>query len=182
MWEWISETLQSEAVINAVLGAIGFILVTYIVPILNTYRKSVEEKLKTENLDNKDKIKLSLTNYLSMEAQNIVERGYPKIAEKIRSGEISGLDDIKKELYAYGIGLKNKAIKHFTGEGIDLVAEVGDDYIDKAIEYVVNKVSPFPGRDTAKELLTGKVTDMLINFGVEYVRKQYIKKDEKGTK
>ncbi len=69
--------------------------------------------------------------------------------------------------------MKQEAQVYFDNQGIDLVKAVGDDALDNLIERAANEVSPFPGRDTAKELLKSKVSNMVVEKGVEWIRAKY---------
>ena len=110
-------------------------------------------------------------------AAAIAEKRFPQLAETIKSKGLNA-DEIKKELRMWGGDLKQEAQVYFDNQGIDLVKAVGDDALDSFIERAANKVSPFPGLDTAKELLKNKVSDFLIDKGVDWVKSRYLTRED----
>ncbi len=51
---------------------------------------------------------------------------------------------------------------------------MGDKALTELISAAASRVSPFPGKETAVELLDDKVVPLLLNYGVDWVRKYYL--------
>jgi hypothetical protein len=113
-------------------------------------------------------------------AARIAEKEFPKLALMVKNGELQDKAAVKAIMYKWGAALRDEVIAYFRQEGIDIIAAVGDDYLDHLIEKVANKVSPFPGRETAVHMLQANVSDWLIAHGVAYVKARYDKSDEDG--
>lgn len=130
-----------------------------------------------QDLTNKETLLAMLKAFLLDGATRIAERRFPELAKKVLSGKLPKEEgSIKAELHAWGKELKDAAIEHFKGLGVDIVAAVGDKYLDQLIELVANKVSPFPGKETTVALLKewdGKAIQFLLDKGVDWVRGKF---------
>jgi len=104
-------------------------------------------------------------------AASISEKRFPDLARRVAEGKLTNAKDIKDELKGWGENLKTDAVLAFKAGGIDLAAELGDVYLDSVVEWAANRVSPFPGKETAVALLQEKASDALIKYGVDYMRK-----------
>ncbi len=162
------------------IGILSTIVTAFLVPFLK--RRTIAAKAEAEkhsaeatqaHVNARGILVSRLQEFLWGTAEAIAEKKFPALAQKIAGGQLKNAQDIKKELYAWGGDLRSDAIAYFNNQGIDILAAVGDDFLDKLIERAANKVSPFPGRDTAKELLQKHATDWLIKQGVEWVRRKY---------
>ena len=87
-------------------------------------------------------------------------------------------DAIKQELKIWGTELKNDALDYFQKQGLDLIAILGDAYLDKLIRWAADRVSPFPGKETAAALLEDELSNRLIKWGVDYTRKHWLTVEE----
>jgi len=131
-----------------------------------TYNAMMQRKLLSERLK----------AFLLRAAANISERRFPELARNIKAGMFSLHDKeasrlaIKAELRKWGADLKQQAVDYFEDQGIDLVEEFGDKALDHLIEWAANKVSPFPGKETAVAMLQDNVSDLLIEKGVGAIR------------
>lgn len=154
--------------------ALGTVITAFLIPFLK--QKAAEAKAKTTSdaVDAKGKLIAQLQEFLFANAANIVEREYPKIAALVKAGKITDKDTVKKYLYELGGRLRGDAIVYFGNQGIDIVKAVGDEYLDRMIEWAANAVSPFPGKESAAAFLTDHVSDWLIEEGTEWVRRKYL--------
>lgn len=97
-------------------------------------------------------------------AAAIAERSYPRIAQMVESGEIKNAEEAKGALYELG-GIAREELR---AAYPDLVDRTGPSAIDLAIRSAADAVSPFPGKDTAKELLSGGAK-LLLERGVHLI-------------
>lgn len=95
-------------------------------------------------------------------AQTLAERSLPIIAQAVEDGEIKDVQSAKAALYEIGrIGREElRAIYP------DIARRLGDRAIDQALRYAADNVNPFPGKDTAKALLSGGAK-RLLELGID---------------
>jgi hypothetical protein len=124
-------------------------------------------------LDQKRVLVERLKSYLIGTAAAVAEEKFPRLCEKIQTGQFKTSADVKAELYSWGDELRNNAVEYFGNQGIDIVAAVGEKGLDMLITRAANAVSPFPGKETSVELLKDKVVPMLVDRGTEWARKWY---------
>jgi hypothetical protein len=156
-------------IITAVIGTIA-------VPFLARKAQAAKEeaaKLRTEgaltSLNARKVLIMELKNFLLDHCITVLEREIPNLAARVLTEKL-GKDDIKAVLRKWGYQARAAAVEYFASQGVDLVATVGDAYLDAAIRWAADRVSPFPGKETAVELATEKYSNMLIEKGVDYVR------------
>jgi hypothetical protein len=113
-------------------------------------------------------------------ALTIAEKRFPSLAANIRDGHLRDIQSIKAELRGWGEEAKAQLIATFKLRGVDVVSLLGDKAIDNAIRWAADRVSPFPGKDTAVALLTDNVSNLLINKGVQFVRGRYLEEAKAG--
>lgn len=146
-------------------------------------RKAAEAKAKATDasLSARRQLLSMVQQYLYIEASNFAEKRFPELAQWVVASGCSKDKDcisiLKSRLREWGEDLKYRAVEHFRKQGLDVVAALGDDMLDDFIESAANHVSPFPGADTAKALLQDHVSDWLINKGVDYARKQWLRQE-----
>ena len=167
---------------------LSLVITAFVLPYLK--QKAAAAKAEAENnstaaacnLQSARSMLIERLNHVALEgALAIGEREFPKLAREIATGKIKTQKQVKDVLYSWGKNLRDHIIDSFRKEGLDIIAAVGDDYLDKLIEKVANKVSPFPGRETAVHMLQANVSDWLIAQGVNYVRGKYMNADKFGT-
>lgn len=158
-----------------------------LLPYLKRKAQAASEELKTlqvegvkAGIEARVTLVAELKQFLFERAVSIAEKEFPKLAGMVLKQKL-GTDAIKNELHRWGNSLKLEALDYFKGQGVDLLAAVGDSYLDKAIEYVANRVSPFPGKDTAVELAKEKVSNMIIEKGVDIIREKLLSEVDKAT-
>lgn len=151
------------------LGLGGLAALAYFVP-------SVRLWLRTSA---KDALLRVLRNYIFDNVMSIVEREYAVIAAKVISGELKTAAEIKGELYRLGKQLKDKALKQFADKDLALLGDDVDGILDDMIRFAADRVSPFPGKDTAEAFLTEGVSDNIVNKGISWVRENFLKTEEK---
>ena len=148
--------------------------------------KTEAETERTRNLsaatilDGKGMLMSQVEEFLFMRAADIAESRFPVLCQRILTDGLKK-DDVavvKNELQSWGKELKTEVMDFFKVQGLDLVAELGDKYLDQLIEHAANKMSPFPGKGTAVELLTTRATNWIIGKGVDVVRKKYLDGNE----
>lgn len=170
MWESLVGIISSDAFVNGVITVLGIIIARYAVPWLNGLSEKAKAEIENKELETREHLVYMAKNFIYENAQNIVEREFPTIAEKILRGELKDKNDIKLELYRLGSILKTETITVFAKQNINIVAEVGNEFLDYLIETAANQVSPFPGKETAVEFLKKGVAKSIITKGVNYVR------------
>jgi type II secretory pathway pseudopilin PulG len=186
--EAAGSTLNS--VTGIVVAVIMAIVSAFAVPFLKARQTAAEAEVKAQeaiamdaNMSARQKLVARVKAFLWGRAAAIAEKEFPNLATVIKQS-LANKDDkttiwktTKEILYGWGKDLRTEAKDYFSKQGIDLAAALGDDYLDKLIERAANAVSPFPGRDTAKTMLQDKVTDWLVDRGVNWVRNIYLKED-----
>ena len=144
-------------------------------------RKAEEAKARAADatLAARQRLGAMVQEYFLREAANIAEREFPKLAQFVidhgTTNDKYGIGALKDKLRAWGEDLKQRAIKHFAEQNVDIVVALGDKALDEMIESAANKVSPFPGADTAKTLLQDNVTNWLVEKGVAYAKDKWLK-------
>lgn len=161
--------LWVTALITVLVLAAGYVLK----PIISGEKKKHEAVIANEKSTAKEKLEARLKLFLLERAEVAVEdkAGMLAIARGIQTKELTTLMGIKKRLYAMGAGLKQEAQDYFSAQDVDLLVELGEPYLDKAIAYAANKVSPFPGKDTAIALLGGGA-DRLLAKGAAALKRE----------
>ena len=167
--------------LEIVLAGLGALVTMFLVPFLKrkglaakAERGAHEAAAANSTINARGLLVSRLQEFLYGSAAAIAEKRFPQLAEAIKTKGLNK-DAIKKELRLWGGDLKQDALVYFDNQGIDLVKSVGGEWVDKLIERAANKVSPFPGRDTAKELLKSGVSDWLIDKGVDWVKMKYLR-------
>ena len=110
----------------------------------------------------------------------IMEQKLPKLLPRILAQQMKS-DDIKVELHAWGVEARAAAIDYFRVQGLDIVALVGDAYLDQALRWAADRVSPFPGSATAVTLAQEEWSNKLVAHGVDWVREHWLKQQDAVT-
>jgi len=174
----------AEAVVEGPLWAqivyavITALVAAFLLPYLNSKRQAVAAEIKTtmlEGISNEVTARSTLLSevkiFLLERAACIAEKDFPFIAKEVLSGKMT-VDRVKQCLRGLGQTLKVEALAYFKEKGgWDLIKVIGDKQLDNMIEYVANKVSPFPGKDSAVEFMKENVSNWIVNKGVDAVRK-----------
>lgn len=169
-----TEPMSLATIIASVLGTL---ITMFLIPYLNKQRLAAEaaaakfasEKTKSD-IEGRGVLLQRVKAYLFGAAAAIAEKEFPKLAADIISGKLKEKGAIKSVLRSWGALLRDEAVEYFQGQGINLIAAVGDSALDRLIERAANAVSPFPGKDTAVALLKDKVSNTLIDKGISWVR------------
>jgi hypothetical protein len=132
--------------------------------------KKAEAEALNANMSTNEILLRRLKSFLWGQAAAFAEKRFPVLAGQIASGHFKTEGSIKAELKIWHQDLKDSAVKYFGGQGVDLIGAVGDDALDALIERAANAVSPFPGKETAKALLKDRVSDVLVEKGVEWMK------------
>ncbi len=180
-----------DTIVKAVLGLVSMAVTAFLVPYLRNKSKAAQaeaDKMTAEagkavaegakaNVEGRGTLVARLKSFLWGEAAGIAEKEFPKLANQIIAGHFKGdgkTDKVKAVLRSWGQTLKEDAIEYFNIQGINIVAALGDKFLDKLIARAANAVSPFPGKDTAVEMLTEKVSNALVEKGVDWIRGKYL--------
>lgn len=174
----------TPAWIEILVAALSTLVVTFLVPFLR--RKSQAAKAEREaheasaanaTISARGLLVTRLQEFLYGNAAAIAEKRFPALAANILKKNMSR-QEVKTELRKWGHMLKEDAYIYFDHQGIDLVKSVGSEWVEKLIERAANKVSPFPGRETAKELMKSHVSDWIVDKGVEFVKAKYLNSED----
>lgn len=172
---------NSPAWIEILVAALSTLVVTFLVPFLRrksqaakAERDAHEASAANSTISARGLLVSRLQEFLYGSAAAIAEKRFPILASKIAEKNMSK-KEVKLELRKWGQMLKEDAYIYFGHQGIDLAKTVGGEWVNRMIERAANKVSPFPGRDTAKELLKNHVAEWLIENGVDWVKMRYLR-------
>ena len=152
---------------------IGFIITGIIVPLLGKYLASKAALNKAsaskENITTKQRISYILKDFALETCQKFNDKYLPTIARRIKDKEITTKKDIKELLYDIGTKARAELVEFGKREGVDMLKTYGADGIKHIIDYAAAKTSPFPGKDTAIELLEGSGADFIIEKGAAFL-------------
>lgn len=161
-----------EQIVTIGVGILSTIVTLFVVPWLRAKKKEADAVAKRADIDARGRLFARLKGFIFRRADALAQRELPEIAKKVRDGRLKTRTDIKVELSKLGGDLFDEAKKYFLNQHIDLAKEVGDDALDKLIRTAADYVNPFPGKETAAMLLEAKVSDMLIERGVVWLRRK----------
>lgn len=163
-----------KELVTTIIMAIGTL---FIIPLLHRKQQEAQASVAAleakQDLTNMEKRKLlseRLKSFLLRTAEVKVERDFPAIARDVIDGKLKSSTEIKILLKKMGADLKAEAIDYFGLQGINLVAAVGDDALDDLIRWAADKVSPFPGKETAVAFLTDSGSNQLIKYGTNFLK------------
>jgi hypothetical protein len=166
----------AQLVYAAVTALVGMFAVPYLARKAQA-AKEERDKLRAEGLANgiqaRHVLVSDLKRFLWDYCAILLEKRLPKLLPVILASKMDGTA-IKEELRTWGSDAKAAAIEYFQTQGLDIVALVGDAYLDKAVRWAADRVSPFPGKDTAVQLAEAKYTNWIVEKGVDYVREQWL--------
>ncbi len=170
-----------QMIVGVVVMMLGMIITKFLVPFLKAKEKAAHaeaEKNMAEagsaDVASRGVLVNRLQEFLWGNAAAIAEKRFPLLAVAIIGGQFNSVNAVKAELKSWSAQLKTSAKEYFANQGIDIVAAVGDKFLDSLIERAANAVSPFPGKETAKTLLQDRVSNMVIDKGVDYVRNHFL--------
>ena len=157
------------------------VLATVVVPFITNYLKKAAEAKKAEldvaGLDKKQKIAVLVQAYALERAEAYAERDILTLAKMIAMGEIKDTEKVKAYLKGLGARLRDDLVVFAKEQfGVDLLAEYGAKLVDGWIESAANRVSPFPGKDTAEALLKGGANS-LVKHGVKRLQKMVVEEE-----
>lgn len=111
-----------------------------------------------------------LKSFLTGTAAAIAEKRFGWLARDILDDQYPSADKVREEMRTWGTELRNKAIEYFQHQDIDIVRLVGQDYLNLLVERAANDVSPFPGKETAKEMFDKRNARVVSKYGINFVR------------
>lgn len=162
-----------------VMTLVSVVLLPFLKQWLSAQSAAANEQAKLHQIDaskslieQKGLIMERLKAYLWGTAAAIVEKRAPDLCRRIIERRLVTADQVRDELRAWGLDLKDQAIYYFKTQGVDLVATFGHAAIDDLIERAANAVSPFPGKETAVALLKDGIAPLLLDKGVEYMKQR----------
>lgn len=167
--------------VTILLAVLGTIVVPYITNYLKKASDAKKVELEVSGLDKKEKIKISLQAFAFERAEAYVEKDFLVLAKMIAMGEIKDMDKVKDYLKGLGSRLRDDLIVYAKEQfDVDIIADYGSKVVDGWIESVANRVSPFPGKDTAEALLKGGA-QKLIDNGVKRVQSMVLSGEDKDS-
>ena len=177
----VAEAVQGPLWAQIVYAVITAIIAALLVPYLNNKRKesaaaraAIHISAARTEADAGSILMQDLKDFLLERAFCIAEKDLPEIARKVLLGD-QNEKSVKVLLKGLGTDLKLEAITYFRQKrGLDLLAFVGDKQLDRLIEFVANRASPFPGKTSSVEFLKSNVSNWLVKKGVAAVRKKYL--------
>lgn len=156
--------------LQAIIGVVATIITTVVVPWLRKITKK-------QDADNKENLLRWVRDQALIITANLAERDLPVLAESVVRGDVNTKADAKQLLYALGDKALDQVKLQFKDQGIDVVKELGEQGVRRAIRWASDKVSPFPGKETAAALLEGGAEKLLAR-GTEWVREKYLEAPE----
>jgi hypothetical protein len=163
--------------LNSLLVLVVPIISYFAVQHLRARRAEVEARLQNENLTRKERLELRLRNFLLMRAEAFLEKDMFEIAGRVAKAKASGgasepsiMAFVKEEFQTAHEKLDVAAKDYFTEDDVNIAEELGQDAIDAAIRWAVDKSSPFPGKPTVQTLVSGGA-EMLLNKGAAWTKK-----------
>lgn len=171
--------VEPSSLATIISGIIGTLITLFLIPYLHKKRAEATasaalltaDKTKSD-IEGRGALVQRLKAFLYGAAGAIAEKEFPKLASDLIMGKVKTKDEIKGVLRSWGATLKKEAADYFEGQGIDIIAAVGDAALDRLIERAANKVSPFPGKETAVELLKDKVSNTIIDKGLVWIKRK----------
>jgi len=165
-------------------AALAAIISAFAVPFLARKAKAAQEEAEAlrsqglaEGMRARKLLVADLKHFLLDWCANKVEKEMPVLAAQALTHKLDK-DAIKAKLAVWGAEAKAAAIDYFQTQGLELVALVGDQYLDDAIRWAADRVSPFPGKETAVALATEKYSNWLIEKGVDWARDHWLKDED----
>lgn len=149
---------------------IALIITVIVAPFVTNFFKAKADAAKADidlaKMTKKERMVSSLKVYALERAAAYSEKEMVTISQMIISGKLTQVEAIKDYLRKLGKNLKDDLIIFVKDSyGMDLIEEMGNKYVDELIEAVANRVSPFPGKDTAVALLQGGA-DKVVRYGI----------------
>lgn len=155
---------------DVVLTIVSTVSMALITTLLVPWLRAKSQQAASEGQSSKLKLAQSLA---LMVAANYAERRLPAIAQIVidrrRNGGALSRDFVKSLLYQMGVEAKEELKAALTSHGIDWAFELGHDGLARLLRWAADRVSPFPGKETAVELL-GKGGETLLEKGVSWLR------------
>ena len=156
-----------QQILLALFGLASTYATAMLVPYLKAKAAASLAQADDSAMSTRQKLVERLKGYIWGQAAAIVERDFPFIAKKIISGELKNAEQVKAVLKTLGAELKADAIAYFRTQGVDLLEEFGEKFLEDLIRRAADAVSPFPGKETAVALLSDGAK-RLLDYGVHY--------------
>lgn len=160
-----------------VYATVTALVAMFVLPYLKRLSEKARAEADSSNQGAKETLLFRVKAIAADLAANIAEQRFPVLAAKLATTRLSVVE-IKAEMKTWGIDLRTKLVEYFKREGIDLLETVGDSMLDEVVRWAADKVSPFPGKDTAVTLLQDEWTNRLAKFGTDWVRSKWLGQEE----
>jgi len=164
-------------------AALAATISAFVVPYLARKAQAAKEEAATlrtqglaQGLKARELLLAELKSFLLEYCANKVEKEMLALATEVLAKKLD-TTAIKVRLKSWGAEAKTAAIDYFETQGLDIVELVGDKYLDEAIRWAADRVSPFPGKGTAVALATEKYSNWLVDKGVDWVRTRWLDQD-----
>jgi hypothetical protein len=159
----------NELLVTAVTTIVAS-LTPFVVSALRKWGNAATAAAAKNSADRKLSVLKRLEGVVLNGAANIAEKQFPILGQMVLNRQVRTSSEVRQILGQWGQELKNEVVSHFSADDIDIVAEVGESYLDRMIESAANKFSPLPGMKTSAAILTENVAHALVHKGVEYVK------------
>jgi hypothetical protein len=167
--------MWAQLVYVIVTALVGMLAVPYLARKAQAAKQEAET-LRAQGLSSgvhaRHLLVVDLKHFLIDYCSTLLEEKLPILLPRILSEKMSS-DSIKTILREWGADAKQAAVRYFDAQGLSIVALIGDHYLDQAVRWAADRVSPFPGKETAVQLAQDEYTNWLIDKGVDYVRSQW---------
>jgi flagellar basal body-associated protein FliL len=172
------EALEGQPVWAQIVYVLVTALVTmFVLPYLRRLSEKARAEAAISNQSAKNSLLWRVKEVMLDLATNIATKRFPALAAQLVTKKLS-VAEIKAEMKEWGVELRGKTVEYFHREGVDLLETVGDRILDDLVRLAADKVSPFPGKDTAVTLLQDEWTNRLAKFGTEWVRSKWLDQEE----
>lgn len=158
---------------------VGGALSAYTATLISSKRDEIKERLKTADLNNHEQIRYEAALIMYDVVGNINKQYLPTLVKAVQKKQITSVDDLKAKLRGLGDLALEQVVSIGAQRGIDLVEELGKDWLVSKIRSIVDQRSPFMG-DTAESLLNGGAS-WLIRQGREWAGSRGIELEDKDA-
>lgn len=170
-----TEVTGWQGALVTIIGSIATLLITtFLVPWLRQQAQKAAADAQTSKFALGKQLALQIT-------ANYAERHLPAIAsniqERLKKGEAVSKEWVKMLLYKMGEDAREELKTALAERGIDWITDFGSAGLDRLLRWAADRVSPFPGKETAVELL-GSGGSALLEKGVAWLRDRYLVSDE----
>lgn len=156
-------------VVALIISFLGVKVTQYLGRITTEKAEEARAKAKAEGITNLERMRWIATAELFTAVNELNATEMPKLVEMAGDGKIN-----KAEAKAFLNGLRDRAIeiasKRLAAQGVDLVADLGMDWVHGKIREIVDDKSPFLG-STVDALFSDRSRDFVSEYGTKLLGK-----------